>query len=322
MGLAIVFLVPETYHPVVLRNKACKMRADTSDDRWYAPMEKSAKSIPRTVGLSLLRPFQLLLFEPMVLLLCIFSAILLGVLYLFFGAFPLVFGKTYGFNLWQIGLTFNGILVGMLCTAASDPLWHAVRERLICNLERDTGESGGSEPEFRLPPAILGAFLVTIGLFVFAWTTNADIHWIAPVIASGIFAAGTVLVFTGIFTFLLALYPAWEDGLLRGVRLDSGLLTTVTQVDAYPLYAASALAANAFVRRMFAEPPVVLLFVQERLISSGAVAAFPLFGNQKYEDLGYSWASSLLAFLTAAMLPFPYLFFRYGKRVRGHSRFT
>ncbi|KAM0331604.1 hypothetical protein ACHAQA_003283 [Verticillium albo-atrum] len=276
MGLAIVFLVPETYHPVVLRNKARKMRADTGEDRWRAPMEKSTKSILRTIGLSLLRPFQLLAYEPMVLLLCIFSAILLGVLYLFFGAFPLVFGRTHGFNLWQIGLTFNGILVGMLCAAASDPLWHAIRERLIRNRESRTGEACGSEPEYRLPPAILGSFLVTIGLFVFGWTTSADIHWIFPIIGSGIFGAGTLLVFTGIFTFL---------------------------VDAYPLYAASALAANAFVRCMFA-------------------AAFPLFGNQMYEALGYSWASSLLAFLTVAMLPFPYIFFRFGKRIRGHSKFA
>ncbi|KAK1634302.1 hypothetical protein BDP81DRAFT_56910 [Colletotrichum phormii] len=85
-----------------------------------------------------------------------------------------------------------------------------------------------------------------------------------------------LLVFTGIFTFL---------------------------VDAYPLYAASALASNAFVRCMFA-------------------AAFPLFGTQMYNKLGYSWASSLLAFLTVAMLPFPYIFFKYGKKIRSRSRFA
>ncbi|KAM0277876.1 hypothetical protein ACHAQH_005508 [Verticillium albo-atrum] len=288
MGLLIFFLVPETYHPVVLRSKARSMRAETGDDRWRAPMEKSTKSILRTVGLSLLRPFQLLAYEPMVLLLCIFSAILLGVLYLFFGAFPLVFGKTHGFNLWQVGLSFNGILVGMLCAAASDPLWHAIRERLIRNNERRTGEPCGSEPEYRLPPAILGAFLVTIGIFVFGWTTNANIHWIAPIIGSGIFGAGTLLVFTGIFTFL---------------------------VDAYPLYAASVLAANAFVRCMFAGK---CIWCHEcRIRPAGTLRCLVM-----YEALGYSWASSLLAFLTVAMLPFPYIFFRYGKRIRGHSRFA
>jgi hypothetical protein len=41
-----------------------------------------------------------------------------------------------------------------------------------------------------------------------------------------------------------------------------------------------------------------------------------------FEGLGYQWASSLLAFLTVAMIPFPFLFFRYGKLIRGKSRFA
>lgn len=41
-----------------------------------------------------------------------------------------------------------------------------------------------------------------------------------------------------------------------------------------------------------------------------------------YDKLGYQWASSLLGFLTLAMLPFLYLFFRYGKRIRGNSIFA
>jgi hypothetical protein len=61
-----------------------------------------------------------------------------------------------------------------------------------------------------------------------------------------------------------------------------------------------------------------------------------------YETLGFSWATSLLAFLTVAMAPFPYvgssfgraslatspadgdryLFFTYGKRIRQHSKYA
>lgn len=148
------------------------------------------KSIPKTIGLSLLRPFQLLIYEPMMLNLCVFCAILLGILYLFFGAFPLVFTTNHGFNLWQVGLTFLGLLVGMLLAAATDPLWHRIRSRLMADLEKDTGVEGASEPEFRLPPVICGAFLVTIGLFIFAWTTFSWIHWIVPIIGSAIFGAG------------------------------------------------------------------------------------------------------------------------------------
>ncbi len=165
-------------------------RKETGDDRWKAPIERANKSIVKTIGISLLRPFQLLIFEFMVLSLCLFTAILLGILYLFFGAFPLVFGKVHGFNLWQVGLSFLGILVGTLVAGAADPIFHGIRSRLVRRLEKRTGMQGCSEPEFRLPPAIFGSFLVTIGLFTFGWTTFPNVHWIVPIIGSGIFAAG------------------------------------------------------------------------------------------------------------------------------------
>ncbi|KAI7521642.1 hypothetical protein KC317_g22051, partial [Hortaea werneckii] len=124
--------------------------------------------------------------------------------------------------------------------------------RLVSN------NGGASEPEYRLPPTILGAMIVPISLFGFAWTTYPWVHWIAPIVFSGLFGLGNIFCFSGIFTFL---------------------------VECYPLYAASALAANSFARSSFA-------------------AAFPLFGVQMYNTLGYQWASSLLAFIALAMTPF------------------
>ena len=62
----IVFFVPETYHPVLLRRKARKLREETGDERWKAQIEVSNRSIPRTILLSCKRPFQLLFLEPMV----------------------------------------------------------------------------------------------------------------------------------------------------------------------------------------------------------------------------------------------------------------
>lgn len=58
------------------------------------------------------------------------------------------------------------------------------------------------------------------------------------------------------------------------------------------------------------------------LLTWRTAAAFPLFGTQMYNKLGYQWASSLLAFLTLAMMPFPYIFFRYGKKIRAKSRYA
>ena len=138
---------------------------------------------------SLLRPFQLLVLEPMVLCLCVYTAILLGILYLFFGAFPLVFRTNHGFALWQVGLSFLGIFTGMVLAAASDPVWGRIRARLIAKKAAETGEEG-SEPEFRLPVAIAGSLLVPVGMFWFSWTLMPEVHWIVPIIGSAFFGAG------------------------------------------------------------------------------------------------------------------------------------
>lgn len=58
--------VPETYHPVLLRRKAIRLREETGNPEWIAPIEKMDRSIAKTVLWSCIRPFQLLFFEPMV----------------------------------------------------------------------------------------------------------------------------------------------------------------------------------------------------------------------------------------------------------------
>lgn len=126
----------------------------------------------------------------MCLNLCILSAIVLGILYLFFGAFPLVFRNIYGFNLWQTGCSFLGILVGMLVAAGLDPVWHRNRNNLVRKLSEETGIEGSSQPEFRLPPAIVGGLLVPVGIFMFGWSCYPWVHWIVPIIGSAIFGAG------------------------------------------------------------------------------------------------------------------------------------
>lgn len=266
----IAVLVPETYNSVVLKHKAIKKRKETGDQGYYAPVEKMDKSILNTVLWSCIRPFQLLVLEPMCLNLCLISALLLGILYLFFGAFPLIFMNNHNFTLSQTGLTFLGILIGLIIGVACDPIISRNYARLVRN------NNGVSEPEFRLPPTVVGAVIVPFSLIGFAFTTYSFVHWVVPVIFSGIFGLGVILCFTGIFTNL---------------------------VESYPLYAASSLAANSFAR-------------------SALAAAFPLFGDQMFENLGYQWASFLLAGLALVLMPFPYYFYKHGKRIRGTSRFA
>ncbi|KAL4877097.1 efflux pump antibiotic resistance protein [Aspergillus karnatakaensis] len=284
LGLSCIFFMPETYAPYLQQQQQTK---HPKSPVTTVPSAKNETSMNATLLKSMYRPFLLLTLEPMCLCLCIYTSLMHGTLYLFFGAFPLVFSTTYGFNLWQIGLTFLGQLAGTLIGVSLDPLWSWNLRRLIRNYKTAHPEADpesnnkSSKPqtfpaEYRLVPAIFGAPLITTGLFWFGWSCYSDVHWIMPVIGSTFFGIGVFSAFQSILTFL---------------------------VDAYPLYAASALAANAFLRSSFA-------------------AAFPLFGVQMYETLGYHWATSLVAFLTVVMLPFPYIFYRCGGRIRARSRFA
>jgi hypothetical protein len=165
------------------------LRKTTGDDRWRAPIEKTTRSVGKTVASSLLRPFQILVFEYMALILNIYTAILLGLLYLFFGAFPLIFSTNYGFNLWQIGLTFMGLGVAMVVACLSTPFWTNFRHRLVERRRQKTGVAR-DEPEDQLPPVIFSAPLITGGLFWFGFTSRPEIHWIVPIIGSGVFGLG------------------------------------------------------------------------------------------------------------------------------------
>ena len=131
--------VPETFPSVLLRRKAIRLRRETGDERWHAPIEKMDKSLLQTIIRSCYRPFMLLTLEPMCLNLCIFSAILLGVLYLWFGAFNLVFENNHDFEQWQVGLAYMGIFVGILIAIASGSLWHQNYIRLVANREKEGG---------------------------------------------------------------------------------------------------------------------------------------------------------------------------------------
>jgi hypothetical protein len=127
----------------------------------------------------------------MVLCLCTYTALVLGILYLFFGAFPLVFKTNHDFELWQTGLTFLGLVVGLLVGFLMNPLWYRNYLRLVRNArEKNGGKESKPDPEFRLPPAIAGAVLIPVGLFWFGWTTYRGVHWIVPIIGSVFFGTG------------------------------------------------------------------------------------------------------------------------------------
>ncbi|KAJ5881115.1 uncharacterized protein N7473_012168 [Penicillium subrubescens] len=267
-----IFLIPETYSPVLLQKRAAKLSKMTGAVyKSRLDVEQGSKTASQVFTKTMVRPWILLFMEPIVLLLSIYMAIIYGTMYMEFAAFPIVFEEARHWPQSTSGLSFIGMMIGQILGCAYSILDDRRYKKIA-----DSTSYGRPPPEARLIPAMVGAVTLPIGLFWFAWTNFPRIHWIVCQIGTVFFGFSHVSIFLSVVNYL---------------------------VDGYTVYAASALAGNAVIRALFG-------------------AAFPLFTTPMYDRLGIHWGSSISAFLAAACLPFPWVFYKYGPAIRRHCRYA
>ncbi|KAM4066885.1 major facilitator superfamily protein [Hirsutella rhossiliensis] len=265
------FFLNETYPPVLLVSKASELRRRTKNWGIHAKQEEIEVDFGELITKNFSRPMRLLFTEPIILLLSIYMSFIYGLLYLFLTAYPIVFVGVHGFSLGKSGLTFFGMICGQLLAGAS------VIAQQPWYMRKLAGNNGVPIPEWRLPNVMAGGVSFTIGIFWFGWTGyRADIHWAVPA-ASGIFTGfGLMSIFLQALNYL---------------------------VDAYLVFAASAIAGNTFLRSL-------------------AGAGFPLFARQMFEGMGIQWAATLLGCVAAVLAPIPFIFYKYGGKIRERSAYA
>lgn len=121
----------------------------------------------------------MLFMEPMVTCLALYASFTYSLIYLVLEVFPIVFKENRKWSLVLSTLPFLSILVGVGCAVfinfANQPRYkRAVK-----------ANCGRAVPEARLPPIIVGAILLSAGLFWFGWTAAPKYPWPLPVIAAG-----------------------------------------------------------------------------------------------------------------------------------------
>jgi MFS family permease len=80
--LFITFTVPETYAPALLARRAKKLRQETGDKFFVTEQDLDARPFNQKLWLYLVRPFQLLFLEPIVLFISLYMSVLYGLLYM------------------------------------------------------------------------------------------------------------------------------------------------------------------------------------------------------------------------------------------------
>ena len=192
----------ETYKKLILQNRAKRLSIPPPAKTGPSGLAKLKVLLKAT----LLRPVNMIFTEPIVFFMGLYVAFNFSVLYGFFAAFPIVFEGVYRFDKGFSGITFLGIAfgccLGFVMAVIVDRVWY----RKEYKKSHDEGRGGVVAPEHRLYAAMIGSFGLPIGLFWFAWTARADVHWISPILASVVFAWGNVCVFTAAALYLVDVY--------------------------------------------------------------------------------------------------------------------
>lgn len=264
-----VLFIDETYPSKLLVLKAARLRHETGNWALHAKFEEWDVSFMELVHKFGIRPIQLLL-TPICFLIALYASFCYGILYMQLGAVPIIFGQIRGWSPLIAELPFLAILLGCVTGAGAN-----VYNQLLYNKAYHAA-GDRAVPEKRLPPMMLGSFFFSGGQFLTGWTSSPHVHWIVPVIGLYLMATGFFMIFQAALNYL---------------------------VDTFQPYAASAIAANTFLRSCFA-------------------GAFPLVVGPLYHNIGTGPGSSITGGFAALLIPVPFIFYIYGRRIRASSKWS
>lgn len=264
----LIFFLKETYPPAILVDKADYLRRRTRNWAIHAKQEEVEIDLKELVSKNLSRPLRMLFEEPILLLIGFYITFAYTLLYISITAFPEVFEGVHHWRPGVASLPFIGMMIGIILGAASavaiNPAW----------VKKYHANGNRSVPEWRLPFAAFSGVIFAIGLFWFGWTGNyRSVHWIVPTIGGSFIGYGIVGLFIGLICYIM---------------------------DAYLMFAASALGGNTVLRSFIA-------------------GSAPLYDRQLFNNLGVEWGMTLLGCLALVLIPVPILFMKFGPRLREKS---
>ncbi|KAJ6111229.1 hypothetical protein N7486_003464 [Penicillium sp. IBT 16267x] len=230
--IIMLLFLPETSTPTILLRRAQRLRRIYNNERFMSQSEIDQKNMHFSdVAVdALIKPMEITIKDPAVLFVQVYTAIIYGIYYSFFEVFPLVYPVDYHMNLGQVGLVFLCILVACIIGIA------IYFSYLYFWMDPRIARFGWPAPEARLIPALSASFGPPIGLFLFAWTARASIHWIVPTIGITIYAATVFIIMQCVFVYIPLSYPKYAASLFAANDFFRSALACGSIMFAHPLF--------------------------------------------------------------------------------------
>ncbi|KIX07721.1 uncharacterized protein Z518_02375 [Rhinocladiella mackenziei CBS 650.93] len=192
---------PETYGREIIRTRA--RRAGRPHN---LPPAESGTTISRMAQLTIVDPVIMLFTEPIVIMTTLYVSFVFGTTFQWFIAVPAALNLTYGFGIQSSGLAFISAVVGALLAAATATLIE--KFLILLRLRQCQGQDMVQmDIEYRLVPAMVGGVLMTGAFFWVGWTAVPTTHYIVPIIGTGVYVWGSMMILISYISYLFDAYP-------------------------------------------------------------------------------------------------------------------
>ena len=230
--LAVLFFLPETYGPTILKKRAKRMRKQNGSHNIFAAIELEKKGARQMITVTLMRPLHMIAFESIVFFTCLYCSLAYSIFYLFFESYPIIFEGIYQMNTGVAGLAFLPILVGAILALGIFLYWDGVLQRA----KKANAPWANVEEYRRLPLACLGGPAYVISLFWLGWTACPNIHWIVPMLAGVPFGIGFMLIFMALLNYITDAYEIFAASGMAATSISRSIFGALLPLAAIPMY--------------------------------------------------------------------------------------
>lgn len=227
--------MPES-RPTILMDREAKRRRKTGEDpNIYGPNElKKPRVSLKEAGKIWIRPFHMLLTEPIVLCLSLLSGFSDALIFTFLESFAIVYEQGWGFGILGQAWAFIPINLAYVIAYFTYFPWFWRDEKI-----RKTKGEDALEPERRLKWVLWLAPLEPIGLFGFAWTSfgmERNVHWIGSMIFSTLVGIANYGIYLSTVDYMVAAYGPYSASATGGNAFARDLLAGISAMYATPMY--------------------------------------------------------------------------------------
>ncbi|RDW62905.1 MFS transporter [Aspergillus mulundensis] len=296
----IVLFQPETYGPLLLKWKAKHYRKLTGDPRYRSEMdmEKIALFSRIRITNACIRQFTLTVHEPIILFIALYMTVIYIVLFTFFDGYPYIFQQVHGVSQGITNIVWIAMYVGIILASLWVPVVYVWTKKEFAAasaspmMEASSGDTTENENTSSDDESTKKSHP----------TRPENRLWFAML--------GAPFIPIGLFWMGWTDYKSisiWSP-IIASAVFGFGTITVFISsymyvIDSYDAYAASALG----------------FMTVSRYCAAGGMTVV---GIPFYSNMGVQYTLTILACISVAMTPLPYVFWKFGHVIRGWSKFA